>query len=806
MKKITSVDNINNDERQISKDRIKTSHSDRDITKMSNNNYRPIFRNMLFPTPSFGLNALLEPLHNLPLQVSRNSINDDITSNELNYSIYADDKIRLSSSPDLNLKKIIPKINDKWVESKMIYNCQKCNDAFGFLLRKHHCRSCGGVFCYKCCDKYIIIPENLIKRPIEDNSYKAVITNSYRWLFNKDKELVCTDCHQKILTLKDITPLIQIFYYLDVITLCKITSVNRNYYIAAQHYLIKFRDIQYKNLLDKFDYWEERMIYEIKDYLIFHNIWFVILIKSIYSYTLKTKKTDRLEWLNLLLDDIVNLTDANLKNKYKLINCWFVLCSRRCIKKLDFDDIINILNYLSTVIITDDVFWSTTFNKQIILKLSILLMRRSVRKNYIFIPILCKIYIELFNNEYINLDEGYIEQLFNILFFNTKIKPVNLVINDYILKLISLLIYENYFISSINVIYTNEDIGSYCFKRSISKYINDTFGQTIISDFDEMVNNIKKIIDNPINPTLTLPFIYPFNAYYKIVKIIKISVLSSYTKPILVEAEINNKESKTNKKIKFIIKNDKSLRKEQIISCLIDTLQYKLTVYKYQNELNNFEHIPTYQIIMLTSTIGLIEFIEDSITLRNVNTLGFTLQNYILDKNPHSTLDIIKRRFLQSLAISSCISYIIGLGDRHLDNIMINNSGQLFHIDYGYIMENPLSTSLLDVPEIKVTNEIIDFLGGVNSLYYNEFKTLFVKIYNIFRSNKNILYIYFQFICDEGFLNWKIVEKKLESKMMNGMKCKDIEITLINEIESANSITNMFVDMCYNYKQKIFTS
>ena len=42
------------------------------------------------------------------------------------------------------------------------------------------------------------------------------------------------------------------------------------------------------------------MIYEIKDYLIFHNIWFVILIKSIYSYTLKTKKTDRLEWLNYL--------------------------------------------------------------------------------------------------------------------------------------------------------------------------------------------------------------------------------------------------------------------------------------------------------------------------------------------------------------------------------------------------------------------------------------------------------------------------------------------------------------------------
>ena len=41
---------------------------------------------------------------------------------------------------------------------------------------------------------------------------------------------------------------------------------------------------------------------------------------------------------------------------------------------------------------------------------------------------------------------------------------------------------------------------------------------------------------------------------------------------------------------------------------------------------------------------------------------------------------------------------------------------------------------------------------------------------------------------------------------MNGMKCKDIEITLINEIESANSLTNMVVDMCHTYKQKLFSS
>ncbi len=205
---------------------------------------------------------------------------------------------------------------------------------------------------------------------------------------------------------------------------------------------------------------------------------------------------------------------------------------------------------------------------------------------------------------------------------------------------------------------------------------------------------------------------------------------------------------------------------------------------------------------MLNKEIGLIEFIENASTLRSINDMGFSLQNYILNQNINNTLDVIKTRFVQSLAISSAIAYIIGIGDRHLDNIMINNCGQIFHIDYGYIMENPIT--LFNMPEIKVTSDIIDFLGGINSIYYQDFKKLIVQIYNLYRANKNILYIYFKYICDIGYLNWDTVSSKLDSKLMIGMKCKDVEITLINEIESSNSIAEIFTDMCHSYKQKIF--
>ena len=110
------------------------------------------------------------------------------------------------------------------------------------------------------------------------------------------------------------------------------------------------------------------------------------------------------------------------------------------------------------------------------------------------------------------------------------------------------------------------------------------------------------------------------------------------------------------------------------------------------------------------------------------------------------------------------------------------------------------------MPEIKVTSDIIDFLGGINSIYYKNFKKLIVQIYNLYRANKNILYIYFKYICDNGYLNWDIVSNKLDSKLMTGMKCKDVEITLINEIESGNTISEMLVDMCHTYRQKFFTS
>ncbi|GAV53320.1 hypothetical protein ZYGR_0AI06040 [Zygosaccharomyces rouxii] len=42
----------------------------------------------------------------------------------------------------------------QWQPDQNMRNCLNCHASFSFLVRKHHCRCCGGIFCGCCTDKY----------------------------------------------------------------------------------------------------------------------------------------------------------------------------------------------------------------------------------------------------------------------------------------------------------------------------------------------------------------------------------------------------------------------------------------------------------------------------------------------------------------------------------------------------------------------------------------------------------------------------------------------------------------------------
>lgn len=548
---------------------------------------------------------------------------------------------------------------------------------------------------------------------------------------------------------------------------------------AGIHQLSKFRMIQYKSPCCLYNDWEINILWLSKLYFANHGCWLMCLIKSTIQkyYTVDDRNT--------MKELILGLTSVLLINE-KNTNCWDMMCSRKCNIPLDILDFLEIIKFISMLEkeTKKKIFWTSDPLQEFmvfILNKVYNANKMSVTFAKTLIPLICSVFSEMMNMEPKKINHEYLEKMFNAIFSQESLI---------------------YFVMEIHYMSISpyRSIGVRNFVDFMSKYIESKLKKKYNLEINNMVLFFKEL-DKDKNCDRYLPILYPLDFNYNITKIIETKRLKSNTAPLLVSFEISNKTE--TKYVKMIVKHDSKLRKERIVSCLMSLLQFKLQERAEKGKIDKFETIPTYEIIMLTSDLGIIEFVENSITLRMINyDLGTTLQNYVMRKNKSGVVDTITNRFMQSLAISSSMSYILGLGDRHLDNIMINEKGQIFHIDYGYIMENPI-TSILGSPNIKVTSDMIDMLGGLNkdSEYYQKFKNYVIKVYDIMRLHKNIIVNYYEILGNEKFLNWDTFRSKLENRFMDGLKCEDIEITLVKEIETSNSFANTFSDFIHNTKQ-----
>ena len=185
----------------------------------------------------------------------------------------------------------------------------------------------------------------------------------------------------------------------------------------------------------------------------------------------------------------------------------------------------------------------------------------------------------------------------------------------------------------------------------------------------------------------------------------------------------------TYKIFKCIIKTNEDLRQEQFATQLINEFYQ---IFKLENTgcwLN------TYEIISTGNNCGLVEFVKDSLSLDQLKqkTNHMSLKDFYINyfgKGNEESLIYKKamNNFVSSLAGYSLVCYFLQIKDRHNGNILIDNVGHIIHIDFGFLLSNAPGKGLkFENAPFKLSNDMLDILGGTKGKYFMEFRKLLKK-------------------------------------------------------------------------------
>ncbi len=199
---------------------------------------------------------------------------------------------------------------------------------------------------------------------------------------------------------------------------------------------------------------------------------------------------------------------------------------------------------------------------------------------------------------------------------------------------------------------------------------------------------------------------------------------------------------------KVIFKTGDDLRQDQLMIQMISLMDGLL------KQVNLDLKLRTYRILATGPRDGLVEFIKCSSPISAVlKDYGNSILEFLKAHNPDKDSHLgVKRsamsNFVRSTAGYCVITYLLGIGDRHLDNLMIQPEGNLFHIDFGYILgadPKPLAP-----PPFRFSKEMMEAMGGVDSPNYKRFRMYCCQAYTILRKRAQLILNLLNLMVDAG--------------------------------------------------------
>lgn len=136
---------------------------------------------------------------------------------------------------------------------------------------------------------------------------------------------------------------------------------------------------------------------------------------------------------------------------------------------------------------------------------------------------------------------------------------------------------------------------------------------------------------------------------------------------------------------KVLVKTGDDLRQDQLVMMLIQLMDGLLK----RGTLDLC--LTPYSIIATSASSGLMAFVDGALPISQVlANHNNSIMAFFQNKKPQNGAKYNVKPDVISTYVRSCagycvITYLLGVGDRHLDNILLQASGHFFHIDFGFI-------------------------------------------------------------------------------------------------------------------------
>jgi phosphatidylinositol 3-kinase len=281
------------------------------------------------------------------------------------------------------------------------------------------------------------------------------------------------------------------------------------------------------------------------------------------------------------------------------------------------------------------------------------------------------------------------------------------------------------------------------------------------ADRPRKIEQLKKMLLDPKNDMLTFdpPLPLPLDPEVKAIGVVPddCSVFKSSLFPLYI-----NFKTATGEKYPLMFKTGDDLRQDQLVVQIIALMDRLLL-----NENLDLKLTP-YRILATSTLAGAIQFIPSS-PISNIlgntkykgSVLGYLRYHNPASADTPSVLGVRKEAmdtYVKSVAGYCVITYLLGVGDRHLDNLLLAPDGHFFHIDFGYILgRDPKPMA----PLMKLSREMVEGMGGSaagNESQFNDFKQYCFTAYTTLRRSSSLILNLFALMQDANIPGLSIFE------------------------------------------------